>query len=86
MALVAWAALVGFGAFGLGSAATGIGSTITLVGLGVSAALTVTGIVAGRRLMRRLEQRALAAYPDPTPAAAPGPDPDDRVLALGSDD
>jgi len=58
---VAWAAVFAFGAFGLGAAATGVGQTITLVGLAVSGVLTVAGILLARRWMRRLEERALAA-------------------------
>jgi membrane protein DedA with SNARE-associated domain len=80
---VAWAAVFGFGAFGLGAAATGIGQTITLVGLAISGVLTVAMIVLARRWMRRLEQRALAAYPDypeNTPAL------EERVPALRGDD
>jgi len=87
---VAWAAVYAFGAFSLGAAATGVGQTITLVGLGISAVLTAAGIVLARRWMRRLEQRARAAYPDPDPedADAPAqrehaPAPDERVPALG---
>lgn len=46
---------------------------ITLVGLGISAVLTMAGIVLARHWMRRLEQRAQAAYPDPIPRRpAPG--------------
>jgi membrane protein DedA with SNARE-associated domain len=62
---VAWSAVCTFGAFGLGAAATGIGQAIALAGLGLSAVLTAAGIVLARRWMRRLEQRALAACPDP---------------------
>lgn len=58
---VAWAAVFAFGAFGLGAAATGVGQTITLVGLAVSGVLTVAGILLARRWVRRLEERALAA-------------------------
>jgi len=58
---VAWAAVYAFGAFGLGAAATGVGQTITLVGLAVSGVLTVAGTLLARRWMRRLEERALAA-------------------------
>jgi membrane protein DedA with SNARE-associated domain len=92
---VAWAAVYAFGAFSLGAAATGVGQTITLVGLGISAVLTAAGIVLARHWMRRLEQRAQAAYPDPDPdpadAGAPGPDerasaPGERVPALRGDD
>jgi membrane protein DedA with SNARE-associated domain len=77
---VAWAAIFGFGAFGLGAAATGVGQTITLVGLAISGVLTVAMIVLARHWMRRLEQRALAAYPESRPAPA------ERVPALRGDD
>jgi membrane protein DedA with SNARE-associated domain len=80
---VAWAAVFGFGAFGLGAAATGIGQTITLVGLAISGVLTVAMIVLARRWMRRLEQRALAAYPD-YPENMPALE--ERVPALRGDD
>jgi membrane protein DedA with SNARE-associated domain len=80
---VAWAAVFGFGAFGLGAAATGIGQTITLVGLAISGVLTLAMIVLARRWMRRLEQRALAAYPD-YPENTPAPE--ERVPALTGDD
>ena len=59
-----WSALCAFGAFGLGAAATGVGQAITLVGLAVSLVLTAAGILLARRWMRRLQQRAQAAYPD----------------------
>ncbi len=59
-----WSALYAFGAFSLGTAATRVGQAITLVGLALSAVLTAAGILLARRWMRRLEQRALAAYPD----------------------
>jgi len=89
---VTWAAIVAFGAFGLGAAATGVGQTITLVGLAVSGVLTVAGIVLARRWMRRLEQRAQAAYPDSEdahvdrPSEVGGPNLDERVPALRGDD
>jgi len=59
-----WSALYAFGAFSLGTAATRVGQAITLVGLALSAVLTAAGILLARRWMRRLELRALAAYPD----------------------
>jgi membrane protein DedA with SNARE-associated domain len=62
---VVWSGIFAFGAFGLGAAATGIGQTITLVGIAVSGVLAVATIVLARHWMRRLEQRAQAAYPDP---------------------
>jgi membrane protein DedA with SNARE-associated domain len=60
---VLWSAIYAFGAYALGSAASGIGSTITIVGLAVAGALTAATIVIGRRSLRRLEQRAEAAFP-----------------------
>jgi membrane protein DedA with SNARE-associated domain len=77
---VVWSAVFAFGAFGLGAAATGIGQTVTLVGIGVSGALAVATVVLARHWMRRLEQRAEAAYPDRPPAAK------ERVPALTGDD
>src|SRR5690349_5355328 len=79
---VAWSAAYAFGAFSLGAAATGVGQTITLVGLGISAVLTAAGIVLARRWLRRLEQRAQAAYPDPDPEEAGAPAPGERIPAL----
>jgi membrane protein DedA with SNARE-associated domain len=76
---VAWSAVCAFGAFGLGAAATGVGQAITLAGLGLSAALTAAGIVLARRWMRRLEQRAQAAYPDPDREDADSP-PNERKI------
>jgi len=55
---LAWAALYAFGAFGLGSAATTIGSTVTYVGLGLTVVLTVAMFIWGRRSYHRLEARA----------------------------
>jgi membrane protein DedA with SNARE-associated domain len=83
---VAWAAVDAFGAFALGAAATGVGQAITLVGLGLSVVLTAAGIVLARRWMRRLEQRAQAAYPDPAPEDAIALGPYERVPAIRSDD
>jgi membrane protein DedA with SNARE-associated domain len=74
---LAWSAVYAFGAFGLGAAATGIGQTITLVGLGVSGVLTVATIVLARRWMGRLEQRAQAVYPDSGPHIRRTPAPRD---------
>ncbi len=77
---------------GLGAAATGVGQTITLVGLALSGVLSAAGIVLAGRWMRRLEQRAQAAYPDPEdahadrPSQLSGPNPDERVPALRGDD
>jgi len=76
---VAWSAVCTFGAFGLGAAATGIGQAIALAGLGLSAVLTAAGIVLARRWMRRLGQRAQAAYPDPDREDA-DPRPSERKI------
>jgi membrane protein DedA with SNARE-associated domain len=72
-----WSAFYAFGAYALGSAASSIGSTITIVGWAVAGVLTAATIVIGRRSLRRLEQRAEAAFPDqpclsPPPAARSG--------------
>ena len=65
-AAAAWSAGWAFGAFALGGAATRLGSTITVFGLGVAGVLLVVLAVVMKRSMRRLEQRAEAAYPDPS--------------------
>ena len=54
-----WAALYSFGAYGLGSAANGVGSIITVIGLAVAALAALTVAVIGRRSYGGLEQRAL---------------------------
>jgi membrane protein DedA with SNARE-associated domain len=59
-----WSAGCAFGAYALGSAATQVGTAITFIGLALTAALTVILAVVMKRSMRRLEQRAEAAYPD----------------------
>jgi membrane protein DedA with SNARE-associated domain len=64
---LAWSAVYAFGAYALGSAATGVGSAVTLVGLGIGGVLTVAGIVLARRWSSRLAARAEAAYPDTAP-------------------
>lgn len=67
-----WAPVVAFGAYGLGGAASGLGSALTFIGVVVSIALSVVVGLLVRRSMRSLEARADAAYPDehaPVPAA-----------------
>lgn len=59
-----WASFYTFGAYALGNAASGVGSTILIVGYAVASVLTVTSIIVVRRSMRRLEQRAEEAFPD----------------------
>jgi hypothetical protein len=68
-----------FGAYALGSAASSIGSTITIVGWAVAGALTASTIVIGRRSLRRLEQRAEDAFPRPPPALSHAGGPDDMI-------
>jgi membrane protein DedA with SNARE-associated domain len=80
---LAWSALYAFGAFGLGAAATSVGHTITVVGLGLTVVVTAAGIVLSRRWMRRLEQRAQAAFPDSGHEEAADRE---RVPALRGDD
>ena len=53
-----WAGVYAFGAYALGSAASGVGSTITIVGYVLAGGLTVVTIMLVRVSLRRLEQRA----------------------------
>jgi len=69
---VLWSGIYAVGAYALGSAASSIGSTITIVGWAGAGALTAATIVIGRRSLRRLEQRAKDAFPD-HPALCPTP-------------
>ncbi len=68
-----WASLYAFGAYALGSAASSVGSTITIVGWAVAGALTLATIVIGRRSLRRLEQRAEDAFPEEQAPSQPQP-------------
>jgi membrane protein DedA with SNARE-associated domain len=69
---VLWSGFYAFGAYALGSAASSIGSTVTIIGWAVAGVLTAATIVIGRRSLRRLEQRAQDAFPDhPSPSPAP---------------
>lgn len=70
---VLWAVVVGFGAYALGNAASGLGSMLTYIGLGLTVALAVVLSLVMKRQMRRWEDRAEAAYPDPAPAPAREP-------------
>jgi membrane protein DedA with SNARE-associated domain len=64
---VLWAAACSFGAYALGSAATQVGNALTIGGLAVAGALIIAGALVKRKAMRRLEERAGAAFPDPQP-------------------
>src|ERR1700730_11785497 len=57
-----WAGVYAFGAYALGSAASGVGSTITIVGYVLAGGLTVVTIMLVRVSLRRLEQRAEDAF------------------------
>jgi membrane protein DedA with SNARE-associated domain len=59
-----WASFYAFGAYALGSAASSVGNTITIVGYAVAGVLTVASFIVVRRSLRRLEQRAEDAFPD----------------------
>ena len=74
-----WAGFYAFGAYALGSAASSVGSTITIVGYVAAGVLTVATIVMVRVSLRRLERRAENAFPD-EPAASQAP-PQQRVTA-----
>lgn len=67
-----WSGFYAFGAYALGSAASGVSSTLTIAGYVLASVLTVATIVLVRVMLRRLEQRAEAAFPDqPPPCEAP---------------
>ena len=70
-----WVAGYASAAYGLGKAAGAFGSTAALVGLGVTAVVTVVGGLLLRSRMGRLEQQADAMFPDP-PASADDADDD----------
>jgi membrane protein DedA with SNARE-associated domain len=76
-----WAGFYAFGAYALGSAASGVGNTITLVGYVVAGVLTVASIVLARRLLQRLGQRAEDAFPE---EQAAGQDPPECRVPTGS--
>lgn len=58
-----WALVIGFGAYALGNAASGLGSALTFIGIGLSIALSVVIGLLVKRSMHSLEERADAAYP-----------------------
>jgi membrane protein DedA with SNARE-associated domain len=70
-----WASVFAFGAYALGSAASSVGSTITIVGYVVAGVLTVATIVVVRVSLRALEQRAEDAFPDEQAASKAQPQP-----------
>ena len=68
-----WAGFYTFGAYALGSAASSVGSMITIVGYAVASVATVVSIIVVRRSLRRLEQQADAAFPDERAASSEAP-------------
>jgi len=65
---VLWVSVYAFGAYALGNAVSGIGSTIGIIGIAVTGVLSIAMIVVGRRSLRALEQRADEAFPDNIPS------------------
>ena len=51
-------------------AATQVGTALTIGGLAVAGALVIAGVLVKRTVMRGLEERAEAAFPDPEPQPA----------------
>ncbi len=70
-----WASCYSLGAYALGSAASSVGSMITIVGYAVASVATVASIIVVRRSLRRLEQRADDAFPDVGAASSEVPVP-----------
>jgi membrane protein DedA with SNARE-associated domain len=68
-----WAGFYTLGAYALGSAASSVGSMITIVGYAVASVATVASIIVVRRSLRRLEQRADDAFPDERAASSEAP-------------
>jgi membrane protein DedA with SNARE-associated domain len=72
---LSWVGVYTFGAYALGSAASSVGSTITIVGYVVAGVLTVATIVLVRVSLRVLERRAEDAFPDEQAASKAQPQP-----------
>jgi membrane protein DedA with SNARE-associated domain len=72
---VLWASFYAFGAYALGSAAAGVGSTVTIIGYVIAGVLTVATIVVARLSLRSLERRAELAFPDDQPRSVAQPQP-----------
>jgi membrane protein DedA with SNARE-associated domain len=75
-----WAAAVSFGAYALGSAATQVGTDLAIGGLAVAGALIIAGSLVMGKAMRRLEQRAEAAFPEPSTSTSRAPEEDHEEL------
>lgn len=72
---LAWSCFYAFGAYALGSAASGVSSALTIAGYVLATVVTVATTVLVRVTLRRLERRAEAAFPDEPPAAQAPPQP-----------
>jgi membrane protein DedA with SNARE-associated domain len=70
-----WAGSYSLGAYALGSAASSVGTAITIVGYGVASVATVASFIVVRRSLRRLERRAEDAFPDEEAGEAGSPAP-----------
>lgn len=62
---ILWAAACSFGAYALGRAATGAETDVTIGGLAVAGLLTIVVALGMNWTIRRFEERAAAAFPDP---------------------
>ena len=71
----AWSCFYAFGAYALGSAASGVSSALTIAGYVLASVVTVATAVLVRVMLRRLERSAEAAFPDQPPAAQAPPRP-----------
>ncbi len=74
-----WSCFYAFGAYALGSAASGVSGTLSIAGYVLASVVTVATIVMVRVTLRRLERRAEAAFPDPEPPVQAPPQP--QVMA-----
>jgi membrane protein DedA with SNARE-associated domain len=62
-----WAVVCSYGAYALGSAATRVGTALTIGGVAAAAVFTIAFALVMRKVISRLEERAEAAFPDPLP-------------------
>jgi len=62
---IMWAAACSFSAYALGRTAIRVGTDLTIGGVAVAGLLTVVVALVMNRVIRRFEERAAAAFPDP---------------------
>ena len=62
---IMWAAACSFSAYALGRTAIRVGTDLTIGGVAVAGLLTVVVALVMNRIIRRFEERAAAAFPDP---------------------